>query len=330
MAQCDLYQRPIDYLRISVTDRCNLRCVYCMPEEGVPQCSHNDVLRYEEIVRVVRAAAALGICKIRLTGGEPLTRLGLVDLVRLIARVPGIDDLSMTTNGILLSHYAEALAEAGLQRVNISLDTLRPERFRAITRLGDLDEVLAGIAAAYRAGLTPVKINTVVIRDLNDDEVVDLARRALDEGWNLRFIEWMPVGEVALTRDWRALVVTAKEIRVQIEAALGELVPTTLEHGAGPARTYRLPGTEGTLGFISPVSEHFCAQCNRLRLTADGKLRPCLLSADELDARAPLREGAGEEALKAVLLDAIRAKPRRHQLNLEEPVAGRAMAQIGG
>jgi len=298
-----------------------------MPEQGVQPCSHDDVLRYEEIERVVRVAAALGIHKVRLTGGEPLVRLGVVDLVRALAHIPGIEDLAMTTNGVLLAHHAAALAEAGLRRVNVSLDTLRPERFRAITRWGDLDTVLEGIDAAFAAGLEPVKINTVVIRDQNDDEVVDLARKATGVGWHLRFIEWMPVGDAA--RDWRERVVTAAEIRECIEAALGDLVPASVD-GAGPARTYRLPGASGTLGFISAVSEHFCASCNRLRLTADGKLRPCLLAADELDLRALLRGGGSDADIQALLQEAIRLKPKGHHLADHVPVRDRVMAQIGG
>lgn len=323
----DTFHRSIDYLRISITDRCNLRCIYCMPEEGVPPCAHEDILRYEEIERVVRVAAALGVRKIRLTGGEPLVRLGVVELVRALARIPGIADLAMTTNGILLSRYAAPLAEAGLHRVNVSLDSLQPERFHAITRLGDLATVLAGIDAAFAAGLEPVKINTVVMRGQNDDEVVALARKTLDAPWHVRFIEWMPVGAAA--RDWRARVVASAELRAQIEAALGALTPAEVD-GAGPARIYRLPGAAGTLGFIGAVSEHFCAQCNRLRLTADGKLRPCLLATDELDLRAALRDGSDDAAIQALLLEAVRRKPGRHHLADEKPIEDRSMAQIGG
>ncbi|HOT91440.1 MAG TPA: GTP 3',8-cyclase MoaA [Anaerolineae bacterium] len=325
----DTYQRSIDYLRISITDRCNLRCVYCMPEQGVQPWAHADILRYEEIERVVRAAAMLGLRKIRLTGGEPLVRLGVVELVRTLAHIPGIEAVTMTTNGMLLSRYAAPLAEAGLQRVNVSLDTLRPDRFHAITRWGNLDTVLAGIEAALAAGLTPLKINTVVMRGQNDDEVVELARRAIASGWHLRFIEWMPVGEAAQDQNWRARLVTAAEIRARIEAALGPLEPVTVV-GAGPARTYCLPGTTATLGFISAVSEHFCGSCNRLRLTADGKLRPCLLSPEELDLRTPLRQGASEADIQALLQKAVRLKPQGHQLADHAQVAGRAMAQIGG
>jgi cyclic pyranopterin phosphate synthase len=353
MAHLDAYNRPISYLRISVTDRCNLRCRYCMPPEGVPWRPHEEILRYEEIDTVVHAAAELGIHKVRLTGGEPLVRPGIVDLVRMLARIPGIDDLAMTTNGILLSRYAPSLAEAGLQRVNVSLDTLRPERFEHITRLGRLEDVLAGIEAARRAGLEPIKLNTVVIRGMNDDEVVDLARKTMEAGWNIRFIEVMPVGNGVLADGgWRERVVTAAEIRHRVEAVLGELEPAKAtgptERGSaathpkrprqwptevassGPARTYRLPGARGTLGFITPISEHFCYRCNRLRLTADGQLRPCLLSDQEIDLRGPLRQGAGVAQIKGLLLQGIERKPMRHHLDEWRRPENRVMSEIGG
>ena len=331
MTHLDAYNRPISYLRISVTDRCNLRCVYCMPPEGVVCRPHEEILRYEEIEAVVRAAAGLGISKIRLTGGEPLVRLGVVGLVRSLARIPGVDDLAMTTNGVLLSRYAADLAEAGLQRVNVSLDTLRPERFQRITRLGRLEDVLAGMKAARRAGLEPVKINTVVIRGMNDDEAVDLARKTMEVGWNVRFIEPMPVGNGVLADgEWRERVVTGREIRQRIEAALGELKPAKMSVGNGPARYYRLPGARGTLGFITPISEHFCYRCNRLRLTADGQLRPCLLSDYEIDLRTPLRQGADVEQIKELLLQGIESKPMQHHLDECRMPEKRVMSEIGG
>ncbi len=332
MAHLDAYNRPISYLRISVTDRCNLRCVYCMPAEGVPWRPHDQVLRYEEIETVVQAAAELGISKVRLTGGEPLVRLGIAGLVRMIARIPGIDDLAMTTNGILLSRYAAELAEAGLQRVNVSLDTLRPERFQRITRRGQLEDVLAGMEAARGAGLEPIKINTVVIRGMNDDEVVDLARKTMEaEWWNIRFIELMPVGNGSLiTEAWEQKVVTAHQVRERIESALGKLEPAKMSVGGGPARYYRLPGAKGTLGFITPISEHFCYQCNRLRLTADGQLRPCLLSDREIDLRTPLRRGADVAEIKALLLEGIESKPMQHHLDECQLPEERAMSEIGG
>ncbi len=331
MAHLDAYNRPISYLRISVTDRCNLRCVYCMPPEGVAWRPHDEILRYEEIETVVRAAAGLGISKVRLTGGEPLVRMGIVDLVRDLAGIPGVDDLAMTTNGVLLSRYATDLAEAGLQRVNVSLDTLRPERFRRITRLGRMEDVLAGMEAAHEAGLEPVKINTVVIRGMNDDEVVDLARKTMETGWNVRFIEPMPVGNGVLADgEWRERVVTGREIRHRIEAALGELEPAKMSAGNGPARYYRLHGARGTLGFITPISEHFCYRCNRLRLTADGQLRPCLLSDYEIDLRTPLRQGADVAQIKELLLKGIESKPMQHHLDEWKRPEKRVMSEIGG
>jgi len=329
MTSCsDTYGRPIEYLRVSVTDRCNLRCVYCMPEEGVPPLHHEEVLRYEEIVRIVRVAVELGFVHVRLTGGEPLVRKGIVDLVRELARIPGLDDLSMTTNGTLLARYAEPLARAGLRRVNISLDTLRPDRFRRITRWGRLEDVLEGRQAALAAGLRPVKINTVVVRGLNDDEVVDLARLTLQPDWHIRFIEVMPLGEGA---NWSGDgVVPSVEIHRRIEAALGPLTAVRGEAGAGPARYYRLPGAKGTLGFISPITEHFCRACNRLRLTSDGRLLPCLLSDVAIDLRTPLREGADDETLREVFRRAIVAKPRGHHLAEDALPTHRPMSRIGG
>jgi cyclic pyranopterin phosphate synthase len=324
----DNFNRPISYLRVSVTDRCNLRCVYCMPPEGVPWRPHEEILRYEEIETAVRAAASLGISKVRLTGGEPLVRKGLVDLVAMIARIPGIDDLAMTTNGILLARYAKELKAAGLKRVNVSLDTLRPERFRCITRLGELSDTLEGIAAAKEAGLVPVKVNTVVIRGLNDDEVVDFARLTYAPDWHVRFIEVMPLGDNA---DWAGNgYVPLGEARERIERELGELIPAKLGVGGGPARYYRLPGAEGTVGFITPISEHFCYQCNRLRLTADGKLRPCLLSDQEIDLRTPLRRGAGVAEIRELLLEGIESKPLQHHLDERRMPANRVMSEIGG
>jgi len=332
MAHVDAYDRPISYLRISVTDRCNLRCIYCMPEDGVAWRPHKEVLRYEEIETIVRAAADLGISKVRLTGGEPLVRLGIVDLVRMIARIDGIDDLAMTTNGVLLAGYADDLADAGLDRVNISLDTLDPERFRRITRRGELKDVLNGIEAARTAELKPIKINTVVIRNLNDDEVVSLAAKTFDAAWwNIRFIELMPIGNGHLVNEtWEERIVTADEIRDRIESALGELNPVKMNAGNGPARYYRLPGSAGTIGFITPVSEHFCYRCNRLRLTADGQLRPCLLSDQEINLRTPLREGADAEEIKKLIVQGINCKPMRHHLDEHLQPRNRTMSEIGG
>jgi cyclic pyranopterin phosphate synthase len=324
----DDFGRAINYLRVSVTDRCNLRCVYCMPPEGVEKHPHADILHYEELALVVRAAAEIGITKVRLTGGEPLARLGLSELVRMIAAIPGIDDLSMTTNATLLARHAERLAEAGLHRVNVSLDTLDPERFAAITRRGRLEDVWAGIAAARAAGLTPMKFNMVVVRGLNDDEIVDFARKTLSDGWHVRFIELMPIGaNVGWAGDGG---VPIPEVRARIESEHGPLQPVHGPRGNGPARYHQLAGAEGTIGFIGARSDHFCPSCNRLRLTADGRLRPCLLNEREIDLRAALRAGAGVETIRDLLAQAIQSKPKRH--HLEEALAprDRTMAQIGG
>lgn len=318
----------IEYLRISVTDRCNLRCRYCMPAEGVPFRPHNEILRYEEIAQVTRAAVGLGITKFRLTGGEPLVRRGIVELVAMLARIPGVQDLAMTTNGTLLSHYAEALARAGLRRVNISLDTLDEEKYAQLTRGGRLADALEGIRSAERAGLSPVKINTVVVRGLNDDEVVALARLTLEHPWEVRFIELMPVGHEG--QYFQGKAVPGAEVARRIGAALGELTPVEGARGSGPARYYRLPGAKGTIGFITPLSEHFCAQCNRIRLTADGHLRPCLLADGEIDVKAALRRGASLAEIQALLLQAVAAKPDGHHLHEESLPASRGMSEIGG
>jgi cyclic pyranopterin phosphate synthase len=322
----DSFQRPINYLRISVTDRCNLRCVYCMPEEGVALMSHYDILSYEEIFTVVRAAAELGVNKVRLTGGEPLVRAGLADLVRLVAGVETIDDISLTTNGILLARHAAELKDAGLMRVNVSLDTLQREKFHHITRRGRLEDTLNGIETARRVGLNPVKINVVVMAGVNDDEIPDFAARTVRDGWHVRFIELMPTnggGSVA------AKLVSAEEIRKRIEP-LGALEPWRATVGNGPAKYFRLPGASGTVGFITPVTEHFCYQCNRLRLTADGKLRPCLLDESEIDLREALRSGASITELKVLIEKAIAGKPQRHHLADGSPHEGRPFSQVGG
>jgi len=320
----DSFQRPIDYLRISVTDRCNLRCIYCMPAGGIKLLSHEDILSYEEIYRIATAAAELGIKKVRITGGEPLVRIGLSGLLRMLAQIDTIDDIALTTNGTLLSQYADELKAAGLRRVNISLDTLKPDKFRLITRGGKLDDVLAGIDAAAAAGLNPIKINVVVMAGINDDELIDLARKTVDEGWHVRFIERMPFNKEMASSTF----VSVNEIREHL-AVLGELEPCTFK-GNGPARYYRLPQSKGTIGFITPISEHFCFQCNRLRLTADGKLRPCLLSEREIDLCQPLRQGISAEELKKLIKRAVESKPRQHKLAQGCVPQDRPFSQVGG
>ncbi len=323
----DQYGRELTDLRISLTDRCNLRCVYCMPADGIAFRPPDELLQDHELLLLVRIAAELGVRRIRLTGGEPTVRPGLVDLVREIAAVPGIRDVAMTTNGLLLESLAEPLARAGLHRVNVSLDTLDPSRFARITRGGRVEKVLAGIAAAEAAGLRPVKVNTVVVRGFNEDDVVPLAALTLDRPWEVRFIEVMPfstVGDFAETS-----VVRSEETMARIETALGPLQPVDTS-GEEPARTYRLPGAAGTVGFISPVSQPFCARCGRLRLTADGRLRLCLLRDDEEDLLTPLRAGASYHQLREIFRAAAFRRPFGHALAERLYPQHRAMIQIGG
>ena len=331
----DPFQRSISYLRVSVTDRCNLRCVYCMPEQGVPFVPHQEILTLEEIAHIIRLAAGMGLRRVRLTGGEPLVRKGIVDLVRWIGQTPGIEDISLTTNGMILASYAHELAAAGLKRVNVSLDTLRPERFRQITRRGDLSAVMAGIAAARDAGLSPVKLNVVVMREVNDDEIVEIARTTQEEDWQVRFIELMPFMDEQETciRDTSLTLgfVPAQEVKRQIEEALGPLAAAETGRGGGPARYYRLPGARGLIGFISPLSEaQFCATCNRMRLTADGKIRPCLLTDQEVDLKETLRRGGSDDELRQRILEALASKPDAHHLEEGNRPRRRKMAQIGG
>jgi cyclic pyranopterin phosphate synthase len=320
----DRFGRSMNYLRISVTDRCNLRCIYCMPPEGVPHISHSEILSYEEIRAVVQAAAHLGVRKIRLTGGEPLVRADFPELVKMLSQIEGIEELSLTTNGALLKDYAQALKQAGLSRVNVSLDTLRRSRFQHVTRLGELKDVLTGIEAAKEAGLLPIKINTVVMRGINDDEILDFARMTYKDGWHVRFIELMPFKGVAQP-------VPSVELQRRI-SSLGRLEPCTSITGNGPAMHYRLAGAKGTIGFISPLTEiSFCSRCNRMRFTPDGKLRPCLLGDNEIDLKTPLRDNASMEELERLILKAVASKPEHHHLKdtSGRPVE-RKMSQIGG
>jgi cyclic pyranopterin phosphate synthase len=322
----DSYGRRINYMRISLTDVCNLRCVYCMPEDMKFQ-PRAQLMTDEEMLFLVRVGASLGVNKIRLTGGEPTVRPGVVDLVRAIAQVPGVDDLAMTTNGVVLDKLAQPLAEAGLRRVNVSIDTLDPEKFRRITRWGDIDEVWRGIRAAEEAGLRPLKLNCVVVRNFNDDDMVDLARLTLENDWEVRFIEMMPFGEVSDFQQTN--VVTFGEMRARVEAAFGPLEEAGYDF-VDPSRPFRIPGAMGTLGFISSVTEPFCQGCGRVRLTADGKLRLCLLRDDEVDLLTPLRAGASFEELRALMRDGAYHKPWGHSLAQGQFADNRAMNQIGG
>jgi cyclic pyranopterin phosphate synthase len=324
----DAFRRPITYLRVSVTDRCNLRCVYCMPEAGLPWIAKPDILSYEEIASIVRAAASIGVRSIRLTGGEPLIRRDLDRLVAMIAAVPGIDDIALSTNAMLLADQAPALAAAGLRRVNISLDTLQEDRFTAIARRPGLNRVLAGIEAAIAAGLTPVKINCVVMRGANDDELEAFAELTRERAVHIRFIEVMPVTEnVELQRDaW----VSSDEVLTRLNA-LGALHPVPNPHGNGPARTFAYDGAPGTVGVISPLAHDYCETCNRVRLSADGRLKLCLFGDNMIDLRTPLRAGGGEEAIVDILRASMHIKPERHHLALGETASVmRAFSEIGG
>ncbi len=321
----DSWQRQINYLRVSVTDHCNLSCIYCSAGL-ISYLPRSEILSYEEIQRVVQIAASLGINKVRLTGGEPLLRPELSKLVWMLSRIDGIDDISLTTNGILLSKYACELKEAGLKRVNVSLDTLKEDRFRRITGSDKLEDVFSGIEAARLAGLEPVKLNMVVLRGINDDEVIDFARMSITEGWNVRFIEFMPFG---MPKTEALGTVSAGEIRERIQS-LGKLEPYTGKTGNGPARYYRLPGARGTIGFITPMTEHFCHTCNRLRLTAEGQLRPCLLDDDEVNLKEALRNGANTEELKQLIQKAVAIKREQHHLDDGLAPMRRSMRQIGG
>jgi cyclic pyranopterin phosphate synthase len=333
----DPFNRPINYLRLSVTDRCNLRCIYCLPPEGIRLLPHGEILTYEEIATIVRLAAELGINKLRLTGGEPLVRAKLPELVAMLADIDAIDDISLTTNGVLLKEYASELKQAGLKRVNVSLDSLNQDKFERITRHRKLSDVLQGIEAAKACGLNPVKINMVVMRGINDDEILGFAKLTISEGWHVRFIELMPFvtdnpPEGHSTGRKAAIhpqFMSANEIKERLNS-LGELKPCLPITGNGPAKYFRFPQAKGTIGFITPVSQHFCFSCNRLRLTAEGKLRPCLLSDQEIDLRQPLRSGASPEKLKQVITEAIQTKPKEHQLAQGRTSKKRLMSQVGG
>jgi cyclic pyranopterin phosphate synthase len=325
----DRYQREITYLRVSVTDRCNFRCVYCMPEQGIPRRSHEEILTYEEITRLVGKAVEMGIRRVRLTGGEPLVRRDLVDLVRRLNAIPNLEEISLTTNGFLLDRLGLPLKEAGLSRVNISLDTLDAGKFARITRGGSFEQAWKGILAAETAGLTPIKLNAVVVRGVNDDELIHLARLTLDHDWQMRFIELMPVGN---QMEWGEgfPAVEKRYVSVQQMHAILEplhLEPITIQNGNGPARVYRIPGAQGTLGFISPLGEHFCENCNRLRLTADGNLRPCLLMDTEIPVRESLR---ARQDVSTAIQQAIDLKPEGHELEEKVFPAIRRMIDIGG
>jgi cyclic pyranopterin phosphate synthase len=324
----DGFGRRIEYLRVSVTDKCNLRCVYCMPEEGLSWLRKEQLLSYEEIVEVIATMAPLGLRRVRITGGEPLVRRDLPDLVRLIAAVPGIEDLSLSTNAVLLEEHAEALRGAGVNRVNISLDSLRPDRIDALSRRpGSARRIMAGIDRAERVGFEPIKVNVVLMRGRNDDEIADFASLTRERPWHVRFIELMPTGSnLDLSRD---SFVSCAEALDRLRG-IGELEPVPGPWGNGPATYYRFPGAPGTVGVITPMSHNYCERCNRMRLTADGQLRPCLFGHLQTNLRDPLRRG---EDLRPLIADTLRTKPERHLLVQGSDVGSGgliALSQTGG
>lgn len=323
----DSFHRSIDYMRISVTDRCNMCCIYCTAK-SVPRLTHDDILRYKEIQKITKAAARLGVKNLRITGGEPLVRLDVGALIELLYQIEGISDISLTTNGALLDKYIDELKDAGLKRVNISLDSFKAEKFKLITGTDKLKDVLGGIEAAKEAGLDPVKINMVVLKGINDDEVVDFARMSISEGWHVRYIEYMPF--IDSEEDAKKMI-GVDEIMGAIQNSLGNLEPCGKKMmGNGPAKYYKLPNARGTVGFIGAMTHCFCADCNRFRLTADGRLRPCLMEDDEVDIKGPLRNGASIEKLEELIKEAVALKRERHRIGTDLVLGKRQMWQIGG
>lgn len=325
MSLHDSIGRTINYLRLSVTDRCNLRCRYCMPEEGISKSAHGDILSYEELYRIACAAVSIGIDKIRITGGEPLVRKGIIPFLRQLAEIPGLGQLVLTTNGVLLESMAADLHVAGVQRLNISLDSLNPETFRQISRGGDLARIMAGIEAARACGF-PIKLNMVVMRGINDHELLDFAALASTAAITVRFIEYMPA---IREQNWQSLVVPGAEILSRLERTFS-LIPLERAELAGPARNFRIAGAPGALGVITPVSHHFCSECNRIRVTASGLAKGCLFSGAQLDLKPALR-GGSESDLAAALGAIVDTKPVRHQMSAEEcHHQAFSMSSIGG
>ena len=324
----DNNQRTINYLRLSITDRCNLRCIYCMPEEGIRFAPHSEILTYEEMLHLVRLSVESGIRKVRLTGGEPLVRKGFINFLEKLCTMGGLNEISLTTNGVLLKEFAAVIKDCGICRINISLDSLRAERFFQITGRDYFDRVWEGIQESERLGFNPVKINMVVMKGINDDEVLDFARLTLENPYHIRFIEFMPVGE---NNGWsRDKFISIGEIFERIRT-LGDLKPVESGRLEGPAERYVLKGGKGEIGFIGALSNHFCEKCNRLRLTAEGHLRGCLFSDQETDIKTPLRAGKGNKYLLRLIGDTIKNKPRDQGVGRYGPrKCVRHMSSIGG
>jgi cyclic pyranopterin phosphate synthase len=323
----DTYDRRLNYLRLSITDRCNLRCLYCVPDGRLPKLTHDDVLTYEELLHLVKIGTEMGITKVRVTGGEPLVRKGVYTFLQSLSAMPGLEDLSLTTNGVLLAPNLEKLRQAGIRRFNLSLDTLSPSRYREITGYDCFDRVWAGLEKALQMGFSPIKINVVALQGINEDELIDMGRLTLKYPFHVRFIEYMPIGNARMDPQTNLLT---PDIKKRL-ASLGELHPVGHQTNDGPAQRYRLAGAPGELGFISSVSHHFCDRCNRLRLTANGQLRVCLLSDQQTDLRTPLRSGASDEELAGLIREAVRHKKAHHRLaHATAPKVTGQMSGIGG
>jgi cyclic pyranopterin phosphate synthase len=328
----DKFEREINYLRVSITDRCNLHCSYCRPKEGISLQGHDDILRYEEIIRIVSVAVKMGLIKVRLTGGEPLVRRGFIEFIAALKSINGLQDISLTTNGILLEEFAQDIFSAGIRRINVSLDSLNKNKYLRITNGGNLEAVLRGIAKAEEIGFSPIKINTVAIKGFNDDEVLEFAQLALNKPFQVRFIELMPVGQAksGYNDDYLPATQLMQEINSRYKL---EKVTDKKNRSDGPATIFRIKGGRGEIGFINPISSHFCATCNRLRLTADGKLRSCLLNEGEIDLKKALRENCSDAELERYIREAVLLKPRQHDLACTEKhlkKCHRNMSTIGG
>jgi len=323
----DKYNRHLNYLRISITDRCNLNCMYCMPPGFIPRLPHNEILRYEEIIRIIKVGISLGISKVRITGGEPLVRKGVYKFLERLAGMDGLRDIALTTNGVSLKDNIEKIKAAGIKRINISLDTLSRNKYKEITGHDRFDQVWEGIDLAHENGFDPIKLNMVALCGVNDDELEDFARLSFSYPFHIRFIEYMPIGKSRMKYGPLLLV---PEIKKRI-STIGKLIPVKNSINDGPAERYKFEGAKGEIGFIGALSHHFCNRCNRLRLTASGQLRPCLLSDQHEDLKSPLRKGCSDEELAEIFLAAVRHKPSDHNLSISNPAEILSqMSSIGG
>ena len=322
----DRYQRHLNYLRISITDRCNLRCLYCKPDGSIPKLPHHDILTYEEILRVVELAVGLGISKVRITGGEPLVRKGICPFLKQLAQIDGVEDLSLTTNGVLLGKYVDEIKAAGVKRLNISLDTINPDKYAQITGQDTFKHVWEAIHRAHGLGFAPIKINVVALKGYNEDELIDMARLTIDNPFHVRFIEYMPIG---LARARHDDLLKTNDIKEKI-SEVGPLLPVARSDQDGPAERFQFAEAAGEIGFISPISNHFCQSCNRLRISASGQLRSCLLSDNQLDLRRALRNGGSNEDLVQMFLTSVQKKPAGHQITANGRKVNSQMSSIGG